>query len=511
MISRSCLLIFLVGLQGVFISACNNAGKLEIKNAASGNVSSPTINFAGISSINEISDTSLKLNWVVHTEAIAYEIYETTSGLSYLGSVSSPTNTFRITGLSPGTNYRYLVRARDIQGNPEQNLNHVLATTNLAPDVPSGLSLIRPANSPGVAPTATVRVSGVKNGDTIKLFTDNTCTTEVASGVATATTIDLTTSALLPASYTFYANAINTVPNASACSVVSLPYQKNDCPVGFIPVAPNPVVGTTTEFCVMKFEAKCLGASCPTATPGPTATAVSQAAGTPWTSIDQINAKLACTNKGAQYDLISNPEWMTIARDIEMNVLNWTGGSIGSGVLSRGHTDNSPASTLAVSNVNDPYAGTGNTAVQAVGSGREQKRTFILSNAESLWDFSGNVWEWVNWSLGAPLTTVAPNNKAYVGVENGPQTAYAEFTSLSVNISSGDQMEMITWRPTNPTFNSSHYIGRYIAGANNSGGAAFRGNDFDDGANAGIFSLNLNEDSTASYPDIGFRCVYRLP
>jgi hypothetical protein len=88
---------------------------------------------------------------------------------------------------------------------------------------PSGLARQSPTTATGRDDTPTITVSGVTSGNTIKLFTDNTCTTEVASGVASATTIDLTTSALTDAAYTFYANATDS-SSTSSCSTANVTY-----------------------------------------------------------------------------------------------------------------------------------------------------------------------------------------------------------------------------------------------------------------------------------------------
>ncbi len=478
---------FLIIGLAVFLTACNSIGTAEIGDAALGTGGTGNgMFFSGISSIDQKTDSSLRLNWPAHADAVAYEIYNTTSGTSFVTTVFAPVTSYTVTALIPGVTYRFRVRAKNSEGTLDSNTNNFSVTTNLAPNVPSGLALVTPASSPSFIQTPTIRVSGVKNGDTVKLFTNNTCTAQVAIGVATGSSIDLTTSTLTIGNYTLYAHAINSVPAASVCSTANVAYQNIFCPSDYIRVIRNTIVGTTNDFCVMKFEAKNVAG-----------VATSQTTSGPWVSINQTNAKAACTALGARYDLISNPEWITIAYDVEATASNWDGGVVGTGALFRGHTDNSPASALDVSNTADPYIGTGNTAVQAMGSGREQKRTFTLSNGEVIWDLAGNVWEWTDWTLGGALAS-------------GPTTctaAWTEFPSVSCGaLAAADYM------PGNPAgvvaanYNANYGLGRFYGGA---GGAALWGGFWGGGTDAGAFTLILPLAPSNADTSVGFRCVYR--
>ncbi|MGI6340634.1 MAG: SUMF1/EgtB/PvdO family nonheme iron enzyme [Minisyncoccales bacterium] len=102
--------------------------------------------------------------------------------------------------------------------------------------------------------------------------------------------------------------------------------------------------------------------------------------GQPWRSISQIDAKKACEKIGAH--LITNAEWMAIARDIEQVKSNWTGGSIGSGMIKRGNVGIVDAGSY---NGADPEAGITNDLAK-----------LTLSNGKQIYHFSGNVWEWVD-------------------------------------------------------------------------------------------------------------------
>jgi hypothetical protein len=156
--------------------------------------------------------------------------------------------------------------------------------------------------------------------------------------------------------------------------------QRISCPAGMILVPPSPSMGLD-GFCVDKFEAKNVGGR-----------AVSEMAGTPWVSITQFAARAACIREGKR--LISEREWLAIAHNIERVGWNWNGGVVGTNQMSDGHSDNVPASSLAASTDADPCFGTGEICSETVW--HSQRRTYRLSNGATIWDFGGNVWEWVD-------------------------------------------------------------------------------------------------------------------
>ncbi len=117
-----------------------------------------------------------------------------------------------------GTYYLYVV---DPAGNVSAASTNSVTVNNTA--APSSLTLIAPAASPGNNSTPTIEVGGVLSGDTVNLYTDATCTTQVASGVSAGTTIQLTTSALTEGSYTFYADKTS-AGGTSPCSTANAGY-----------------------------------------------------------------------------------------------------------------------------------------------------------------------------------------------------------------------------------------------------------------------------------------------
>ncbi len=289
--------------------------------------------------------------------------------------------------------------------------------------------------------------------------------------------------------------------------------QPSYCPDGYVPVPGDSRYGTGGGFCVMKYEAKCDFDSNGTGDTAPAtayqtydnssqactaAKTKSLATGYPIANISQTTSISYCSGLGTGYHLITNNEWMTIARNAERIGANWTSGTVGTNGLYRGHTDNVPATALEA-NADDSqgYEGTGQSAPS------EQKRIFVLSNSETLWDVSGNVWEWNLDTIkrkDQPHSTTAPDNtwnwKEFDTIDNYGKMSYANM------------------RPGNPGWNATQNVGRFYT-YNPSGDAdttiyAFlRGGRWYDGSGAGLFALGL--DLTPGYAgyDFGFRCVFR--
>lgn len=246
-----------------------------------------------------------------------------------------------------------------------------------------------------------------------------------------------------------------------------------NCPVGYIPVPPLAPY-SPHEFCVSKYEMKNVGG-----------VATSQAALGPWVNISRTTAITRCQSLGSGYHLISNAQWQTIARNIEAVPSNWSGGSVGSGVLNRGHTDNSPASALAA-NSNDQIACSGTGQTCDASTWNLQRRTHNLTNGKVIWDFAGNTWSWTR------------DNLADLGLSPGIAIGWNECSSLS-------STNQEVFCSSVGTRNSAQEIGRVKGG---SAGGVLRGGRWADTTNAGIFSVALDVAPTITYEGFGFRCVY---
>ena len=276
------------------------------------------------------------------------------------------------------------------------------------------------------------------------------------------------------------------------------------CPVNYILVPSNASTGTTTEFCVMKYEAKawkdtnsdsiidtneldvdgCLEPGCSTQNWG---TAdhlpVSSENGMPWRRMGYVTSATACENLGVKYKLISNPEWMTIARNVEGVNSNWSGATVGSGCLFRGNVGINDACGVDETN-------------PASGSGRDSKNKLTLNNGEEIWDFAGNVTESVDWTLGGSVDS-APT---------GCGAATVELPSLGCG---GVQLADAEYNTSNGSYTSTQGIGtHYRELAFFDSGNPRRGGAYNFGINGGAFTLEFSYNPGVGIANSGFRCVY---
>jgi prepilin-type N-terminal cleavage/methylation domain-containing protein len=293
-------------------------------------------------------------------------------------------------------------------------------------------------------------------------------------------------------------------------------------PSGWVRIPGNSTYDTS-DFWVMKYEAKCAFLSAPTTgltspdsgyhtysnsgtacTAGNSRIIASLQSGYPIANISHDTAKAYCAGLGSEYHLLTNEEWMTIARNAEAQVAaNWTTGSTATGALFSGHNDNVPTNVALVAGPDaDPYAGTGNV------SPSNQKRTFTLSNGSVIWDVAGNVWEHVERSLSdtkvpqnqePTLTTTADDGAGVAG--------WGEFT----DISGYGALSYNELRPSDSSWNASKGMGRiYTYGDGETATTdrvLRRGGYWGRGSHAGAFAVLLSWGAGGTDGDVGFRCA----
>ncbi len=287
----------------------------------------------------------------------------------------------------------------------------------------------------------------------------------------------------------------------------------------WVRVPGNPAFGTT-DFLTMKYEAKCVSATTNESLTSPSLAGfydnrttnctsgngryvASSPRGYPISIISHNQAKTYCTSMGAR--LMTNDEWMTIARNIESVDKNWSNGSIGSGYLYAGNTTptETPGSEdLQASSDDNGYYGTG------IDSG-SHKRTNYLSNGAVIWDIAGQVFEHVMRGVvddqtqfvlptcSSPYTNLVA---CQYGTTNTPYVTNYGTVLYSLIGSS------------NSAWNSNQGVGSVLidfSGARPAGTVLVRGGGFFNYAGtSGIYSVFTNQSATADNDiQIGFRCV----
>jgi formylglycine-generating enzyme required for sulfatase activity len=230
---------------------------------------------------------------------------------------------------------------------------------------------------------------------------------------------------------------------------------------------------------------------------------------TPWVNITRANANNECQSIGtaSTNKLINNAQWQSIARNLEQNPYNWTNGSVGLGGMYRGHSDNSPSNSLSAGDGTDGYYLTGyspgNPEV-------EQRRTLKLSNNEEIWDFAGNVSEWIlddnSVDFGLPnfWTSITNNTNPNVGTI-GLFTGRAKFHF-------GPFGEYITtWVVDDGGSKGLGYGDIYFGTGNPNESAIIRGGAYDSLNYSGLYHTQVHFKIDQIDPRLGFRCVYTPP
>ncbi|NQY99678.1 MAG: fibronectin type III domain-containing protein [Bdellovibrionales bacterium] len=117
--------------------------------------------------------------------------------------------------------------AGNVSGCSVANVTYTVDTTS--PAAPTSLALAFGLNTTDSDETPDIIISGLVAGDSVVLYSD-ACSTAVASGTATGSSITLTSTALTEGSYSFFADSTDPVGNSSSCSVSSVSYTYQAAP-----------------------------------------------------------------------------------------------------------------------------------------------------------------------------------------------------------------------------------------------------------------------------------------
>ena len=235
-------------------------------------------------------------------------------------------------------------------------------------------------------------------------------------------------------------------------------------------------------------------------------TIVSSASGYPLVDINQTDSQLACTSIGGH--LITNEEWMTIARNIEIVSSNWSSSIVGTGYIYSGHNDGTPNAALAAdTNDSNGYYLTG----QIIGD--NQRRTLTLTNGQVIWDLVGNVYDWTDRTTSdfyLDCNKLIGSDFGYCDEWEGGYEYSGSFENYSdafdyVDFSKIGYKELFLLNSDYNKDNGLGYVGFFMdSGASY---AFLRGGYWNNATYAGVlYLIAYASPSSASY-DFGFRCV----
>lgn len=112
---------------------------------------------------------------------------------------------------------------------------------------------------------------------------------------------------------------------------------------------------------------------------GEDGTAVITKEGTPWVRIKKEDARLAATSAGMK--LMKDSQRLSLALNVVSQDDNWTGGKVGVGHVYMGlHKGTVRSAQPGTYDSKDP----------------EERRWFVLSNGEVIWDAAGNIYTWLD-------------------------------------------------------------------------------------------------------------------
>lgn len=264
-----------------------------------------------------------------------------------------------------------------------------------------------------------------------------------------------------------------------------------DCEPGYIPVVGSAEFNTN-DFCVMQYEAKCISPSygcggptpknddilCPCETSG--AAVMSVPDELPIINVTPARAQTLCQSAGGH--LMTNAEWMTIARDIEEIPENWIENVVNGYDILRGNAYETHGD---LDQAFDDYSGS---------YGSDFRRYLYLSSGHQIWDLIGNAAEMLN-------NTCERGSGVGMYYEGPGWDIHWQDSELAdYELGASGPKYYIGEEP---------YTRSMYRGCNE--GQFVRGGDFSENDFSGLFALDFSiidvPGGTSYAPSVGFRCV----
>lgn len=219
----------------------------------------------------------------------------------------------------------------------------------------------------------------------------------------------------------------------------------------------------------------------------------------PWVGISANEASAKCRALGEGYDIISNREWQAILRDIETVDANWSQGSVGSGCLKKGGSNNGSECSWRTRkyDVILPNGTTVELDNLNWGNERDNNNKFILTNGNEVHDMTTSAGEWTDWDRDTVGFQGMP-------VKGGCETnlSFNNFQDISYSCSEINDED---FNSANGGYTIDQGVGDWMAYAGNSTteNAVIRGR------RGSAFSFGFYWTKDHESYQAGFRCVYR--
>ena len=176
------------------------------------------------SSPGYIATPSVSIVGVVVDETI--KIYRNSNCTTLVGSGKATSSTLNLTlGTLPvGVHSFYAIATNSFTTTACSGALLTYNYLGVAPQNATSIALQSPATSPSTDSTPTIILSGVRSGETSRVFIDSLCSIEYGSAVSSGTSVTITTIGLAPGTHQFYVNSSNAA-GTSTCSSALFTYQ----------------------------------------------------------------------------------------------------------------------------------------------------------------------------------------------------------------------------------------------------------------------------------------------
>jgi phosphatidylethanolamine-binding protein (PEBP) family uncharacterized protein len=202
---------------------------------ASGNATKdtalPTVSVNAVSTVTGANETSVSVsgNCSENTRTVALAVDDQGNGstAAVTANVNCGSGTWNtslnLSALDDGT-LTFTADHTDAAGNPANQASTTATHDSTPPAVPNNIILNSPASNLSNNTNPQLRFTGLAGSETIRVWSDSECTTQVATATASTANLNINVALTVDGSYEFFATAEDSSGNRSTCSTSSVTY-----------------------------------------------------------------------------------------------------------------------------------------------------------------------------------------------------------------------------------------------------------------------------------------------